>query len=378
MALTIQFLSEASFDALRDEWNALLSRSRSDSVFLRWEWIHTWWELFKADRRLFIVEARQDRRLVGIAPLYVDSSGPFGARTLRLCGDETGSDYLDIFVDRGGEKPILEALLAWVRGASGWDVAALDDLRNDALLLSHPAALSDWDPSVQASHTCPYVAIQGTFDEYFQSRRDLRRFNLIKKETALLGKLGVERRRVSLESEVVPAMDDLFQLHAKRAHAKHLRTNFQSDIVKRFHRRVGRLFLAEGILNLQLLYHDRKPICAHYCLDYRGRTNYFQSGFDPEWGRYSVSMVLLRQIIRDAFQAGQAAFDFLKGNEAYKMMWANATCQESQIHAYNRTWRGLSSEHLARLKPTLRYAKRALLEALHVEPAPDPSLEADA
>src|SRR5688572_9241094 len=46
------------FAALRQEWTDLLADSESDSLFLTWEWLHTWWTHFAGSRRLFIVTMR--------------------------------------------------------------------------------------------------------------------------------------------------------------------------------------------------------------------------------------------------------------------------------------------------------------------------------
>ena len=37
------FTDERGFDDLKADWNTLLARSRSDTLFLTWEWQTTWW-----------------------------------------------------------------------------------------------------------------------------------------------------------------------------------------------------------------------------------------------------------------------------------------------------------------------------------------------
>src|SRR5262245_8253506 len=54
------------FDAMRDEWSALLQRSSSDCVFLTHEWLSTWWQHLSEGRKLQVVVAREGARLVGI------------------------------------------------------------------------------------------------------------------------------------------------------------------------------------------------------------------------------------------------------------------------------------------------------------------------
>src|SRR4051812_23026407 len=95
MNLSIRLITATEFDTLQHDWNELLSRSAWDNLFLRWEWIHTWWKHFSSHRQLFIWTITREDRLVGIFPLYIDQPAPLGFRYLRFCSDELSPDYLD-------------------------------------------------------------------------------------------------------------------------------------------------------------------------------------------------------------------------------------------------------------------------------------------
>src|SRR2546430_12209639 len=58
----------AAFEALREEWDALLEASPSQCLFLTWEWLYTWWKHLGGDRSLCIITARSGDELVAIAP----------------------------------------------------------------------------------------------------------------------------------------------------------------------------------------------------------------------------------------------------------------------------------------------------------------------
>ena len=72
------YRDDSGFDALRDEWNDLLGRSRFDTIFLTHEWQSTWWRHLGQGRGpLFILAVREAGRLVAILPLYVqEHDGP--------------------------------------------------------------------------------------------------------------------------------------------------------------------------------------------------------------------------------------------------------------------------------------------------------------
>ena len=65
----------SSIEVLRDlkgEWNELLAKSKSNTIFLTWEWAYSWAECFvNGDRELFVICLYDDgNRPIGIAPWY--------------------------------------------------------------------------------------------------------------------------------------------------------------------------------------------------------------------------------------------------------------------------------------------------------------------
>src|SRR5690348_7529075 len=135
MTLNVKSIDQEEFDLLQEEWNQLLGQSLSDNVFLRWEWIHTWWKVFQnTNRKLFVVTARRDGQLVGAAPFYIEERGLMRTRYLKLCSDELAPDYLDMIAEKGKEAEVTQALGAYlVNRANQWDVIVLDNLRTDSI-----------------------------------------------------------------------------------------------------------------------------------------------------------------------------------------------------------------------------------------------------
>ena len=98
---------DEAFESLADEWASLLARSRSASVFMRWEWHYTWWQVYAGQRdQLHIVTWRERGRLVGILSLYLRSGLPSGDARLRFLGvgeiqiDEVGPEFSDPLADK--------------------------------------------------------------------------------------------------------------------------------------------------------------------------------------------------------------------------------------------------------------------------------------
>ena len=59
------------FLSLEQEWNSLLKRSVSNSIFLSHEWFKCWWEAYGGEYELFILLCKDEGRLIGISPLMM-------------------------------------------------------------------------------------------------------------------------------------------------------------------------------------------------------------------------------------------------------------------------------------------------------------------
>jgi CelD/BcsL family acetyltransferase involved in cellulose biosynthesis len=91
--------SSEAFERLAGEWTELLAASRSDCLFLTWEWLFTWWKHLSGARRLSILAVRSRGELIALAPF---ASRPrrlekfLSVGALEFLGTgSVGSDYLE-------------------------------------------------------------------------------------------------------------------------------------------------------------------------------------------------------------------------------------------------------------------------------------------
>ena len=100
--------------------------------------------------------------------------------------------------------------------------------------------------------------------------------------------------------------------------------------------------LAErGWARLYILHAEGAPRAALYGWKHGDRFAFYQAGYDPEWRQRSVGTVLLGHIVRDCFGDGLAEFDFLRGNESYKLKWANGWRETVRLRARDASLRAL-------------------------------------
>src|SRR5579859_7032693 len=75
-----------AFEALRDEWLALLAEVPRATAFQTPEWLATWWRMCGTNRQIWLLVVRRaDGALIGLMPLQLQTLGPgrWGLRVLR-------------------------------------------------------------------------------------------------------------------------------------------------------------------------------------------------------------------------------------------------------------------------------------------------------
>ncbi|MEK7389367.1 MAG: GNAT family N-acetyltransferase [Elusimicrobiota bacterium] len=359
--LTVSRLNDGEFQQLKNEWNALLSRSRSNNVFLRWEWISSWWEVFARQRTLFILAVRQEGRLVGIAPFYIEPAAGLTARHMRFCSDDRAPDYMDVIIEPGLEKPVMDAIARCLQQhADKWDILFLDSMLCDAVIPTQLSSLEGLAYIVQEAAHCPYIPIEGPFEEHIQQRHDLLKLSLPKKHKKFFAKDGVRLVRVQDRAALPDGLRDLFKLHKMRSDNKGRQTNFASADVERFHGKLAASFLDQGILDLSLIYDGETPVSAHYGFRYANKIYYYAGGFNLEYKNYSVGSLSIYLAIQTAFAEKMAEYDFLKGEESYKSLWSSHKHRQLTMKIYSPTWRGQLWRAARRLADGLKAVRNTL------------------
>ncbi|MFV1959331.1 MAG: GNAT family N-acetyltransferase, partial [Planctomycetota bacterium] len=246
MSLSIAPVTDAAgLETLRAEWDDLLSASAGGSVFLRFSWISTWWQVFGPRFGLLVLTARDGAgRLVGVAPLMTGPGpGRLGRRLPHLLfigqqGD-TLSEQLDFLARRGLEAEVMEAFAEHVVSTAGraWQVLLLERVPADSPTLSlFETALARRGIASERvnGQESPYLPLPSSFDALLASRsRNFRRqWRNARARLAREGEVRVLRGGVDLPLE--EAFDVLVALHHARWGEG--RGSFDTDDYVAFHR----------------------------------------------------------------------------------------------------------------------------------------------
>ncbi|ACG73954.1 cellulose biosynthesis (CelD)-like protein [Anaeromyxobacter sp. K] len=313
----------ARLDALRPEWSALLDQAGVPSPFLSWEWLATWRRHFGARRPLRILEARDASG--ALAGLLVLCGRPgLGARRWQLLGNGiTGADGLDVLARPAEASAVRAAIAAAALELEGWDALELEDLpcgSPTVAALRAAAAARGVRARVERRFACPGFAVAGSWEAHLRGIR--RRETFGRRARWLARQPGFRIEVATRPEEAAAAMADFLRLHRLRWAGEGGSYGIPPGAPEAFHLEVAPLLAARGWLRLYRLLVDGEAIAAVYGLEAGRRFLYYQSGYDPRWSARSPGMVLVGRTVEDAYARGLADYDFLRGEEPYKLDWA--------------------------------------------------------
>ncbi len=310
---------------LAGQWNELLARSFANNIFLTWEWQYSWTECFLKDgKQLCTLAVYHDDKLVGIAPFYLRSFRISGLpiKQIEFLGTPEGDcDYLDVIISKGEEAAITKALYEFLFSEASdlWDCLKLIDFRSDSLFLLHLMNCIEEQGKymeITRGSFCPYVSLPSTGEQFYKTLSSNRR-EQYRRHLKLLMESGNVKHLSYASTEDSNILDEFFTFYERE---KQLASNTPAMLIKRLLHDSG----DRNVLQLDLLTSDNSIIAGllHLCHE---KTMYMylmavNKAYNPG---ISIGNVLVGLSIEKAIERGFCVYDFLKGEEAYKLHWAN-------------------------------------------------------
>jgi len=334
----IQQWDEDRFFHSKNEWNKLLKQSKSDQLFLSWEWQSTWWRTFNdADsmKLRIYVATTDDGTLVGIAPLYlttVSTAKKFKTRRLQFIGNcwrgksTMLTELLDFIVDGTRSEDVIRVLYEHIHSLKCWDELIIPFLNTKSetyQLLLNKNLLPNCYLRHAEKYDSYYLTLEGSFQNYTKNLGKNTRLKLINRRK-LFDKLGDTSFERMLSSDINEKFRLLNDLHHKRWN----KPVFEGKRLK-FNKTVSSLLAERGGLSFSIISLNNKPISVQYNFIIDGHCYNIQSGFDEAFHKkISLGYLHFGYEIETSFAQQETTYDFLAGegkNTQYKERLTN-TC----------------------------------------------------
>jgi predicted N-acyltransferase len=308
------------------EWNDLLSSSITDTPFLRYEYQSTWWdnlggsEWSRQNAELILVTAREDEKLVGVAPLFISEYE--GKPALLLIGSIEISDYLDLIVRSEDHARFITGLLNFLasdelpnpRRWSGLDWYNLPDSSPTLAVLKSESAQRGWTHLEEIYRPTPRIALNGSFEEYLSQVEKKQRHEIRRKMRRAEESGRNVRWYISDMQDVETEIENFLSL---MEHDEGKAVFLQEEMREQM-RAIIRTAHEHGWLWLAFLEADNQRIAACLNFDYKNKLWGYNAGVNRDFMELSPGWVLLGLTLQWACENNRSEFDFMRGDEEYK------------------------------------------------------------
>ena len=313
----------AAWADMAKPWNDLLSQSRSNTIFLTWEWLYSWAECFLGQDDLFILAVYRKETLVGIAPWCIHSirtwAGP--VRQVGFLGASTASDYMDVFTRPGQEQETALFLYQFLfcDEAPAWNSITLSGMASESLFLHHfMQAVGEAGKYAEMIYEgiCPSVRLPASWGACLEALSSNRR-RKFRSDTRRLEQVGrvVFHRASHREAEAV--FDDFLKI-------PHSQSSDVQGRLERFIRALLGRCRENGWMRIDLLSVAEENVVGLCQMQYNGVLSAYTIRTNRHYDkRISIGNVALGLSIQHAISDGLSVVDFQRGGESYKFHWSN-------------------------------------------------------
>lgn len=336
----------ADWEKIREPWNDLLKGSESDNVFITWEWLFAWADVFldAKKRSLFIITVYDGDNLIGAAPWYVGSDRFIGfhLRQVMFMGEPEGaSDYLDVFAKKGKEESVSRTIFNYLltEVSDRWDSLKLNEIPQNSRFLLYFLERAEEQgklTEILRGAFCPITVLPASDSEFFAALSTHRRQQFNRDLKILKEKHGAEHVTFSglVPSEILERFLDFYEDKKDTRDAR-----FRAFLHK-FSQLSGHM----EPLSIDFLTSNGADVAALLHLYYNSTASLYLMAVDKGFNqKVSVGNVMVGLAIKNAIKKECATYDFLKGPESYKFNWSNnAKTSASIIFSQRRIATGIS------------------------------------
>ena len=351
-----QISDDDSFANLKEQWNRLLAKNAIQSAFLTWEWLYSWWNVYRGNKKLRLITAWRDSELAGIAPFMLKKRGKFGIGPVVLTSLGTPQSDIGGFIYRVGDTVVVDSLFNFLaHDQNEWDIIEFHEFLASPLeLVSLKQKFPhNNSPVIDEIKQHYFIPLEGNWESYQKSLPKKFRYNL--------------GRAVRLAEEIGPVEckhfvgenmnEDVIQTIVEINRYSHYPRLYDRPIEQAFLKTLAEQMKDFNWFGAFLLFVNKQPVAYEYGFHFNGRFEDWRAGFDTRLSsNISIGKALAKMVIQACYERANTEVDFLRGDEPYKLEWKPAARDYVNTRIFNR--RSLSAiaayQWLTNIKPRLR------------------------
>ena len=313
------------FERIRQDWERVHAGDPASDIFTSWAWFRGWLAGTPFPWRIFALHSGD--RYVGFFPLSLRERIRRGVRiTEFFLGGSPHSDHTGYICLPEYHREAVAALASALQREGAWNVLCLQDVfdpKVDLLVAAFPQG--DFEVRSTPEQGCPYILLPSCWDEYlkgFTNHSHRKKFRRFIREIEEQQDFRVEFATPGRFETLLEIFIELFRQRWPQASARNLAMK----------RTVLRSCFEAGTLLLPVLFYRDQPIAATAVFVDRKNSTLadYNGGWDQTYPQLSPGTRLQSFMVHYGITHGFRFFDFLRGEESYKVKDFGATLR------YNR------------------------------------------
>jgi len=319
--------------ALEPEWGRFVADVPVAELFSTPAWVTSWLDAFWEGRPIRFLFARDDGRLVGVAPLLVDEEGTFCCRGALALPVDSVSWRGEVLHTPAAGDATLDAMLGHLAPGGGvrLNLRRLADDSTTARALRAAVQRRGLWGTWRTEDRTPIITVPGSIEEYLQSRTKHVRHELRRKQKRLLNAGPVEIRIVQQDDELHAAFEDVRAIEAKSWKGEVASSFLESPGAEKFYRTLFAKSAGVAWPRIYVMHFKGKPAAHVFGMVFRDQYYAFNSSFDAALGGFSPGAVLILRSIEDACVQKLKVFDFMGSEYRWKNEMATGFRQHLHV-----------------------------------------------
>jgi len=324
---------------LKNEWNGLLVKSETNTIFLTFEWITNWWKYFGQDKELFVLLVKDNEEIMGIAPLMISNS-----KKIQFIGNPL-ADYCD-FIIANEKELVLKTIYEYLsKNKSLWDNINLEEIPEYSSTLTFSKNILQSNGikfNIFFTNKCFSINFKDENTEIIKKilkKKDLRRHISFLRSH---GNLSVDK--IKTVEEALILLNTLFEQHIKIWDKKEIPSLFNYVESKDFFINLTKELLPQGKIDILVLRLNQKPIAIQFGFNHNNKYITFIQSYDLYYYKNSPGTILYKLFINKYYQERFNEVDFSRGSEVYKNRFANKSMNNYGIAIYKNAINSITNK----------------------------------
>jgi CelD/BcsL family acetyltransferase involved in cellulose biosynthesis len=337
--------TEEALSSLEADWNRLSNAAKSPNIFVSFDWFCAWAKHVihqeqPARIQPNILLLKKNRTVTGIVPLILRNVSRFGFHLRKLEFVTNHADYNDLVLGDDSESQTEAVVSFLAQSAAKWDVIDLRDLRDTGNTIAHiEGALVRAGLHyrlIPEDARCLYMPISGPWSETMKQKhlRFARRAYCSFEERS---SEGFTVRVVDNPQLEAGLLERMIVVEAQ----KHVDGKLSLPVLGQYPEVFQALFNRLGPSgSVKVVLVEQRDRLVAWRLLYRCGDKLWDhlTAYDHSFSSLSPGTILICAAIDDGFANGLSEFDFLRGEESYKLRWTSKLRQNYRLLIWNRRW----------------------------------------